>query len=279
MVALLRASAGITAIAFAVLSAHASQICARTDFNADRKSDVLWHNVSGQNYVFLMNGTAVLSDSNYTNSVPDQAWEIAATGDFDGDGSSDILWHRSNGDNYIFLMNGTTVKANSSYINSVPDPNWHIAGAGDFDGDGKTDILWRNTATGENYIFFMNGAAVGANSNFTNAVPGTAWDIAGVGDFDGDGKSDILWHNASTGDDYIFFMNGTQVLGSSNYTISVPDQDWKIAALADFNCLDLILLPVNASICPFTALISSLHKRMDCAESLTLGILIAQTGV
>jgi hypothetical protein len=38
-----------------------------------------------------------------------------------------------------------------------------IAQAGkfsDFNYDGKSDIFWRNTATGENYIFFMNGTAI-----------------------------------------------------------------------------------------------------------------------
>ncbi|MFH0998258.1 MAG: hypothetical protein V1844_22560 [Pseudomonadota bacterium] len=28
----------------------------------------------------------------------------------------------------------------------------------DFNGDGKPDILWRNTSTGENCIWYMNGA-------------------------------------------------------------------------------------------------------------------------
>ena len=233
---LLRASAGIAAIGFAIMSAHASQICTGADFNGDRKSDALWHNaISGENYVFLMNGAAVLSDSNYTNSVPDMTWKVAATGDFDGDGRADIFWRRANGDNYIFFMDGTTVKANSTYTNSVPDANWEIAGAGDFNGDGKVDVLWRNASTGENYIFLMNGGTVLASSNFINSVPDTRWNVAGVGDFNGDGKSDILWRHASTGENYIYFMNGTTVLGSSTYTDQVTDTNWGVAGVGDFN--------------------------------------------
>ena len=30
----------------------------------------------------------------------------------------------------------------------------------DFNGDGKADIFWRNTATGHNQIWLMNGAAL-----------------------------------------------------------------------------------------------------------------------
>ena len=38
----------------------------------------------------------------------------------------------------------------------------------------------------------------------------TVWSIVGTGDFDGDGKSDILWHDNS-GNVAIWFMNGGQV--------------------------------------------------------------------
>ena len=42
-----------------------------------------------------------------------------------------------------------------------------------------------------------------------------------VGDFDGDGRADILLRNNSTGDDYIYFMSGLAIT-SEGYIRNVP---------------------------------------------------------
>ena len=41
-----------------------------------------------------------------------------------------------------------------------------------------------------------------------NPNPGPTWHAIGTGDFDGDGHSDILWQNASTGQASIWEMDG-----------------------------------------------------------------------
>jgi hypothetical protein len=57
--------------------------------------------------------------------------------------------------------------------------------------------------------------------------------ISYSGDFNGDGKQDILWRNTQTGEVRIWYMNGSTIL--SNDHVDTVSLDWKIVAIADFN--------------------------------------------
>ena len=58
------------------------------------------------------------------------------------------------------------------------------------------------------------------------------WKVAGVGDFNGDGKDDILWRNASTGSDSHLAW---QAATATRLPGEVADHNWKIAGIGDFN--------------------------------------------
>ena len=103
----------------------------------------------------------------------------------------------------------------------------------DFNSDGKTDILWRNKTTGQNVVWFMNGAAFSSYS-WIDTVSDTNWEIVGTGDFNGDGKTDILWRNKTTGQNVVWFMNGA-AFSSYSWIDTVSDTNWEIVGTGDFN--------------------------------------------
>src|SRR5438445_139772 len=103
----------------------------------------------------------------------------------------------------------------------------------DFDGDCKSDVLWRNSATGEDYLWLMNGRTI-ATGGYLRTVSDPAWQIVGTGDFDGDGKADILWRNAVTGENYLYLMNGWTI-ASEGYLRTVADQAWQVKGIGDFD--------------------------------------------
>jgi hypothetical protein len=215
----------------------ASSLLQGPDYDGDNSSDVLWRNTNtGQNWVHGVNGNLV-TDSAGINTVSPANWSIDGTGDYNGDGRSDILWRNSSTlQLWMYLMNGSTIET-SAGINMGARTHQPmdrlIVGNGDYDGDGNSDILWRDTTTGFNWIYFMNGPVI-ANALGINIINTPGWNIVGSGDFDGDRDDDILWRNSITGQNWMYLTSGATIDTSAGVN-TVPSQDWQVAGIADFN--------------------------------------------
>lgn len=209
------------------------------DFNGDGRSDILWRTSTGTIFNFLgtTNGGVINNGGNSSVAV-DPAYSVAGLGDFNGDGRTDILWRNpTNGVVFNFLgtaSGGFTSNGANSTVNV--DNAYQVAGTGDFNGDGRTDILWRNSSTG--VIFnFLGTASGGFSNNGDNSyvAVGTSTQVAGIGDFDGDGRSDILWRNgAGTIFNFLGTASGGYANNGGNSSVTV-DNAWHIASTADFN--------------------------------------------
>jgi hypothetical protein len=80
-------------------------------------------------------------------------------------------------------------------------------------------------------MWLMNGA-MNTSSLGVGNVP-TNWQIVGTGDFNGDGRSDILWRDSNSGGVAMWLMNGVTITSSSSVG-NVPT-NWQIAQTGDFN--------------------------------------------
>ncbi len=211
------------------------------DFNADGKPDLVWQNqASGQIGVWLMNGMTRLQAPLFSpDQVSDLNWKIVGTGDFNADGKPDLVWqHQATGEIGVWYMNGTTlVEVQFFTPTQVADTNWKIRGVGDFNADGKPDLVWQHQATGQIGVWLMNGTSLVSAPFFTPAqVSDTNWKIAGVDDFNADGKPDLVWQHQATGQLGVWYMNGTTRLQAPLFTPNqVSDTNWKIVGVRDFN--------------------------------------------
>lgn len=57
----------------------------------------------------------------------------------------------------------------------------------------------------------MNGSTVKSGAP-TQWQIDNSWIVASIGDYNGDGKSDILWQQTTTGNTYVWELNGANVV-------------------------------------------------------------------
>lgn len=207
------------------------------DFNGDGISDVLWRSDSGIVTDWLGSHSGAF-DGNFSNSndAVSLDWKIAGIGDFNGDGRSDILWRNDAGvlTDWLGQANGGFVGNLENAGASVPS-GWQLEATGDFNGDGRDDILWRNDAgTITDWLGTTDGGFAGNLENAGATLPLT-WHIAATGDFNGDGRVDILWRDDSgTVTDWLGTATGG-FAGNWENSASSLTNEWQVIATGDFN--------------------------------------------
>jgi hypothetical protein len=218
-------------------------IVGQRDFNGDGFADILWRNsdlsspLDGNVLVWLLDGSYLIGTLPQLFLGLGALSPIRATGDFNGDGIGDLLVYETiTGQADIWLLNGTSGVVKASVGRAPSD--WQIVGSGDFNGDGFTDILWYNPTTGHAVMWLIK-CTTGTSATCTiigGGSPGSAlspWTVAGTGDFNGDGYSDILWLNGTTGQAVIWLLNGTSSIGGGSPGSAASP--WTIAQTGDFN--------------------------------------------
>jgi hypothetical protein len=182
------------------------------DFNGDGLGDVLWSTLaSGKRALWLGAGNGTFTEFS--------AVDLSVTGynanylDINGDGNTDVLWDhadsngRSTGQRILWISKGDgtfDVNANPGGLNGTL--SGYSLVAADFNGDGIADIFWTQVDT--------NGLSTGARVVWIGKGDGTFTVLANFGnqdgtlisyvpvlaDFNGDGKTDVLWDSRSGSD-------------------------------------------------------------------------------
>ena len=108
---------------------------------------------------------------------------------------------------------------------------WTIMGTGDFNGDGMTDILWDKSQY--NYEIWEINANKKKGWRIGRIAIGykKGWEVAGVGDFDGDGIADIIWEHGKK--NFVIWK-----MSSSGYVEDMWKgirNGWEVAGTGDFD--------------------------------------------
>ena len=157
------------------------------DFGGDGRDDVLWY-APGPRPDGMWRGTA----TGFTSGAPINVNGIyePVVGDYDGDDRADVIWYGV-GATKDALWYGTPLGFRNGSVAIDIDA---VPLRGDFDGDGRDDVLWYGAGGATDLLLY--GATAGSSSGFVRGpnvrINGTFVPL--VGDFDGNGRSDVLWY-------------------------------------------------------------------------------------
>ena len=139
---------------------------------------------------------------------------------------SGILLHNdTTNESQFWLLDGFKVVARATLLDedsnviNVGGP-WSVVGVGtDQAAITRPNIVWHDQNSNMILLWRMlnhkisSRVAVLGEDGKTAFVVRPPWNIVGVGDFGGNGKADILWHNTN-GQSEIWFMDDDKVVGS-----------------------------------------------------------------
>ena len=202
------------------------------DFDHNGSDDVAYQDTNGGVYIVPLNRTASAGSTIYVGTVTDTNWKLRAVGDLDDDDNMDLIFrYEAGGTNQgrvmVWRMNTTIKREETILASALTDLNYALVGAADMDGDGYCDLVWRNTASGANLVWIMNGLTFVTTQTIQPEFDAN-WRIAALGDYNSDGYNDIVWRNIATGQARIWYMNGGANYTSTAAFTSTPSTSWEI---------------------------------------------------
>jgi hypothetical protein len=220
------------------------------DFNGDGRLDLVTGNADGDS------GSVLLGDGNGGFGAPTSflvgtPFYSMAVADFNGDGRLDLATANGTANRVSVLLgdgHGGFSAGPGSPITVGSSP-YSVATA-DFNGDGKPDLAVANSGDNTVTVLLGNG-----NGGFTAAV-GSPFSVGAhpssvaVGDFNGDGKPDVVTANAFDNTVSVLLGDGSGGFGSAPGSPFAAGYLPVSVAVADFNGdgkLDLVIANVGGN--------------------------------
>ena len=243
------------------------------DVNGDGFADLVFQNIAGQVYLWLLDGTGSAVNFStrvglklgtgflYSGGMGD--WRLVGKADLNNDGITDLIYQNSIGQIYVWFLDGTGNSVNLStgsglvagtgYLYGAALGDWRLVACADINNDGFTDLIFQNNI-GQIYVWFLDGTGHAVNfSTGSGLVAGSRylyaaglgdWRVVACGDINTDGNADLIFQN-TVGQIYVWLLDGTgsavDFVGSvglkpgTGYLYGGGITDWRIVALADIN--------------------------------------------
>jgi hypothetical protein len=227
------------------------------DFDGDRADDILWrHSSTNELVVWLLDpetatiksGSGYIKQTATQNYMIPQSFRVAGVGDTNGDGKGDIIWRNESAQTtVVWYMNGSqfidggAVRLAGQTGPLLNDASWELVDTTRINDDAKFDIVWRNRTSNQVVNWIMDGNVITSGGTTAQRL-GAAYDIESVGDFNGDGRGDLLWRDTQ-GNVQMWLVNAqynnydiqTLKLQSTGAAWPVVGIEYKLVGVEDFS--------------------------------------------
>lgn len=204
------------------------------DLDHDGAADILFRNVATGDMGFMSVNPSG-GQTWHAVGPSSTAYEAVGEGDFNKDGTPDVAFY-----------NPTTSAWGFMSVNSGGGEAWHDLGVlhpwsmfssppfayqplglGDFNGDGVMDLALRNPSTGGWGFVKFDGSSLNFVAWQYAGVTSPAYVPIGVGDFNGDGRTDIALRNVDTGDlGYMSYSGTGYAAGEAWHSMGATSPDY-----------------------------------------------------
>ena len=220
----------------------------RGDFDGDGRLDMAARTGDGDLVVSLLSDDVVAGSARLQSDVwgtwsDIYTWSDIQVGDFNGDGRDDLIGRaEENGNWYIAYSDGQRFETDRVGRISTRF-EWTDAVVGDFDGKGSDDIAVRNAANGEWWVGFSSPTRTAGgidrvelqNTYLGSWSPKVEWDDVQTGDFNGDGRVDILGRVASSNELWVAETNAGARFDIRYYGRLSTQAQWTDLTVANFS--------------------------------------------
>ncbi|MCA8998549.1 MAG: VCBS repeat-containing protein, partial [Planctomycetaceae bacterium] len=161
------------------------------DFNGDGLDDIV--GMTNQGYWWLARSTGSGFQNQYLGSWTPIGWTSIQTGDFNGDVREDLIGLHSNGSWWAGFSNGGRLFS-IDLASWSSTAGWTDINIGDFNGDQISDVSAR-TSTGFYYVGLSQPGTTRLRTQYMGVWQKTPSPTSFVGDFNGDGKDELINRN------------------------------------------------------------------------------------
>ncbi|MEM9301980.1 MAG: DUF4347 domain-containing protein [Pseudomonadota bacterium] len=209
------------------------------DMNGDGVEDLVIRNSSNNFWhVYYLNGaTGQPNSSRHISVSGDPDDEFQGLGDLNGDGIGDVLTRNSDtGEWKGWYLTASGELAFTQVLAIDVSDTTVTQGIADFDGDGTDELLLRSTSDGRWTAYtFAAGTGEVTGSRSPNLTRVSDWVFEGAGDFDGNGRDDVLMRRTDDGRWLIYTFTATGDRESQRRVGLTPRLEWQLQWLDDFD--------------------------------------------